>query len=157
MDDSREAMYTRMDRGMIVLDANILLRLADSKDPKHGITVGAVFRHARTDQLVMVAQSLYEFWAVATRSTAINGLGMDTTHVDRWINRYRRMFPLIADSELVVDKWQTLVKAHNVRGVQASDAHYVAAMLVQQIPKLMTYNIKHFRKFPIELVDPESP
>ncbi len=142
---------------MIVLDANILLRLADNKDPKHEMTVGAVFRHARTDQLVIVAQSLYEFWAVATRSTAGNGLGMDIARVDRWIERYRRMFPLVADSAQVVDQWQALVRKHKVTGVQAHDARYVGTMLVHGIPKLMTYNIKHFRKFPIELVDPESP
>ena len=70
---------------MILLDANILLRMADRADPLYDTTRNAVFQKRRTDQLVIVPQTLFEFWAVATCAAQHNGLGMDTERAQRWV------------------------------------------------------------------------
>ena len=58
-------------------DTNILLR---SAQPSHPISsdVNDVVRVmlARGDELFVIAQNLIEFWAVATRPIANNGLGL---------------------------------------------------------------------------------
>lgn len=57
---------------MILLDTNLLVRMTDSMDPQcaaarrafHGLL-------ARREQLIIVPQNLYEFWAVATRKFGV--------------------------------------------------------------------------------------
>jgi len=141
---------------VILLDANILVRMADRSDPRYAITRNAVFKKRSTDRLAVVPQSLYEFWAVATRSVTYNGLGMDTDRANRWTTRYRAMFDVLPEPTGLLDRWQALVATHQVKGFQAHDARYVAAMECLGLTELMTYNGKHFKDFPITVVDPAS-
>ena len=61
----------------VLLDTNVLLRLAVVSHPTHTDAVSAVhkIRH-RGDDPVIVPQVLYEYWVVATKPTAQNGLGL---------------------------------------------------------------------------------
>lgn len=66
----------------VLLDTNVLLRLAVVSHPTHAEAVAAVYRiRQRGDQPAIVPQVLYEYWVVATRPTSQNGLGLST--VDR--------------------------------------------------------------------------
>jgi predicted nucleic acid-binding protein len=59
-----------------LLDTNILLYLANSAATEHAGAKGAVTRMlAAGDRLVIAPQVLFEFWSVATRPAAANGLG----------------------------------------------------------------------------------
>ena len=139
---------------MILLDNNILVRMAQSDSPHFAATRTAVFKKKRTDNLVIVPQCLYEFWAFASRSKLNNGLEMEPPRVTRWIHRFRSLFTLLPDNPELPDRWLALVEAHQIKGFQAHDARYVAAMQCYGITTLMTYNLPHFKKFPITLIDP---
>ena len=59
------------------LGANILLRSAEPTHRQYAEARDAVRSlNRRGHDLVIVPQNLYEFWAVATRPVANNGLGM---------------------------------------------------------------------------------
>jgi predicted nucleic acid-binding protein len=141
---------------MILLDANILVRMADREDAKHAMTVQAVFRYRRGDTLVVVPQSIFEFAAVATRGPENNGLGMDAERAARWIARYRAMFRLVPDPPELCDLWQGLIAKHNVRGFRVHDARYVAAMHALGIERIMTHNAKHFADYAVGVIDPAA-
>lgn len=52
----------------VVLDTNVLLRMAVVSHPTHAEAVAAVYRiRQRGDQPAIVPQVLYEYWVVATR------------------------------------------------------------------------------------------
>jgi predicted nucleic acid-binding protein len=83
---------------MILLDTNLLVRMTDSMDPQcaaarrafHGLL-------ARREQLIIVPQNLYEFWAVATRKFGVppagqNGLGMTSKQASLWLRFFQRRF-----------------------------------------------------------------
>lgn len=54
---------------MILLDTNLLGRVTDSTDPQCAIARRAIsLLCSGTDRPVIVPQSIFEFWAVATRS-----------------------------------------------------------------------------------------
>ena len=139
---------------MILLDANVLVRMADRDSPSYALTTAAVFKLRQTDRLVVVPQSLFEFWAVATRATTLNGLGMDTPRTARWAARFRAMFQLLPDPPSLLDRWQALVTLHNIKGFQVHDVRYVAAMDCLGLTTLLTHNLKHFKPFNLTLIDP---
>ncbi|MCL2640629.1 MAG: type II toxin-antitoxin system VapC family toxin [Phycisphaerales bacterium] len=139
---------------MILFDANILLRIVNEYDPDYLHTLRAVYAYGQTEPLVIAHQTLYEFWAVATRSPAVNGLGMTTEQASRWIKRHMDRFDVLTDPPALLDIWADLVTKHQVTGFRAHDVRYVALAQALNIPKLMTYNVKHYRKFPITIIDP---
>src|SRR5262249_46175376 len=61
----------------VLLDTNILGRMAEPGPVQHQLAVDAVAALVcRGDSPCLVPQVLYEFWVVATRPAAANGLGM---------------------------------------------------------------------------------
>jgi predicted nucleic acid-binding protein len=141
---------------MILLDNSILARLTNSNDPDYRVTQRVVFRTRAADTLVITPQCLYEFWAVATRSRTHNGLGMDPERAQQWSTLFRRMFALLPDPVELLDVWQELVRKHQVAGFQCHDTRYVAAMQCHGIQELLTYNVAHFRRYPITVTDPHN-
>lgn len=62
----------------IQLDTNVLTRLAQSSHPLHGTALTAVQElQSAGHVLCIVPQNLFEFWVVATRPPADNGLGLE--------------------------------------------------------------------------------
>ena len=61
----------------ILVDSNILWRLARSDDPQHEVAKKAVeLCLQRREELLITPQAQREFWVVATRPRDKNGLGM---------------------------------------------------------------------------------
>jgi predicted nucleic acid-binding protein len=139
---------------MILLDANILVRMCRASDAAQQLTKRVVFAHRRTDSLVVCPQSLYEFWAVATRPAANNGLEMDTATVRQWTIFYSKLFTMVSEPSGLFGAWIDLVAAYDVHGFRSHDARYVALMQQMGIEKLMTFNVHHFRAFPITVIEP---
>jgi predicted nucleic acid-binding protein len=140
----------------VLLDTNILARMAQPG------TAACVVAHDATDALgrrgdtpCLVPQVLYELWVVATRPTAVNGLGFSTAQATAELVRVQSLFPLLADTPAVFPEWQRLVSAHGVMGRNAHDARLVAAMTVHGITHLLTFNMGHFARFSgITVLDP---
>ena len=108
-------------------------------------------------ELRTVPQDLYEFWVVATRPIASNGLGFSPDEAEHHCGKIRRFFPLLRDERLIVDLWSALVTTHTVLGRNAHDARLVAAMQKHGLTHLLTFNADDFKRFPaITVLTPEA-
>ena len=140
----------------VLLDSNILLRLAQATHLMHATAKGAVTSLQRSgEKLHIVSQNVYEFWVVATRPIEVNGLGLTAAEADAEITKLQTLFPLFPDTAGILPEWHRLVVAHQVLGKNAHDARLVAAMAVHGISHLLTFNTGHFARYPaITALDP---
>jgi predicted nucleic acid-binding protein len=141
-----------------LVDTNILLRSSDPASSSHVPAVAAVSKLLeRGDQVVMTAQNLVEFWAVATRSRDENGLGWTIQEARARVDQLLGLFPLLAETPAIFTTWLQLVSEHEVRGKRVHDARLVAAMQAHGISHLLTLNPGDFRRFlGIEIVHPDN-
>jgi predicted nucleic acid-binding protein len=143
----------------VLLDTNILTRMAQPGTEPSQIALDAVNAlQLRGDTLSLVPQVLYEFWVVATRPAAVNGLGLTAPQADDELTRVLALFPLlIPDPPAILPEWRRLVAAHQVLGRNAHDARLVAAMTVHGLTHLLTFNTADFARFSgITVLDPAS-
>jgi predicted nucleic acid-binding protein len=140
----------------VVLDSNILARLAQHAHPMHVAARDAVAAlRQRGEALHIVPQNLYEFWVVATRPVSANGLGLTAAEANAELAVLEALFPLLPDTAAIFPEWRRLVTAHDVLGKNAHDARLVAAMLVHGVAQLLTFNVADFSRFPgITALDP---
>ncbi len=132
----------------VLVDTNLILRLTDPADPSHQQAADAVAAlEAAGENLCLVPQCLYEFWAVATRPTASNGLGLSPTAASAALTGLRARFQVLDDTAAILPEWERLVVAHSVLGKNAHDARLAAAMLVHGVTHLLTFNDGDFRRF----------
>lgn len=139
----------------ILLDTNVLCRLADKGHPFHSAAETAVTR-LRDDgqELCLVPQVLYEYWVVVTRPVSNNELGMPTADVDKAIGLWLELFTLLRDERGIFTAWRELVKQHDVKGKSAHDARLVAAMKRHGVAHILTFNVSDFHRYGgIELLD----
>lgn len=138
------------------LDTNVLLRLANPLDSDHPLVQGYVDRCLDSGaELRILPQNLYEFWVVATRPVANNGLGLSTDECDQVLRSLEEMFPCLVDPSDLPDVWRKLVKEHGCRGKVAHDARLVAGYVGCQIRQIVTLNSLDFRRFEeIQTLDP---
>jgi predicted nucleic acid-binding protein len=142
----------------VLLDSNILLRLSQPDHPHHGLALVSLdlLRH-RGSSLHIVPQNLYEYWVVATRSKAENGLGFSPEQATKELSQIRELFALLRDERTIYAHWQQLVSQHAVRGKQAHDARLVAAMQRHGLTHLLTFNASDFERYPaIHVINPND-
>jgi len=142
----------------ILLDTNILIRLAQP-DHAHHITARDAVRALleQGEELITVPQNLYEFWVVATRPTAANGLGMTVQQAQLELSQIKKLFRLFRDERGILPQWEQLVVDHSVQGKIAHDARLVAAMTRHDTTQLLTFNAGDFKRFPdITVLTPDS-
>ena len=133
----------------VILDANVLLRSAESESPSYGVVVDAVDAlRDRGDDVLLIPQALYEFWAVSTRPLDKNGRGKTPDEVATDLAYLKSEFPLVPDVPAIFAEWERLVIAHKVSGKPSHDARYVAAMLAHGVTHILTFNDADFRRFP---------
>jgi predicted nucleic acid-binding protein len=140
----------------VLLDTNIPGRMAEPGHALHHLAVDAVAALiSRGDSPCLVPQVLYEFWVVATRPLASNGLGLSSVEADAEISRLETLYPLLQDSPAIYPEWKRLAATHRVLGKNAHDARLVAAMTVHGITHILTFDPGHFSRFPgIVALDP---
>src|ERR1051326_1706369 len=93
-------------------DTNILLRWVSPADPQHSLAVNSVKALQQQGEIVHITpQNLIEFWAVATRPAASNGLGMSPAEAEREVESLERLFPMLPDSPSIYPEWRKLVSA----------------------------------------------
>ena len=133
-----------------LIGTNILLRYADTGADQHPLVIEALETLTlRLDEIVIVPQTLYEFWSVATRPAANNGLGWEPARVWTVVNQLVKRFPLLHDTLSVFTSWLELVTIHDVKGKQVHDARLVAAMRTHSLANLLTLNVKDFERYPV--------
>ncbi len=133
---------------LYLLDTNVLLRLSERASPMHATAKQAVANiyHAGGVPLI-TAQNLIEFWTVATRPPAANGLGLTAAQTVVELVRHKAAFRLLPDTPDILPRWESLAARYNVRGAQAHDARLAAVALAYQVPNFLTFNGKHFTRF----------
>lgn len=132
----------------VFVDTNVLLRAADPGDPKHEAatrTISELLEAGET--LCITPQIAAEFWNVATRPVANNGLGMSLEEARDEISRLESFFSVLPESAEVYSEWKRLVAEHKVQGVKVHDARIVAAMNVHGIARIVTFNADDFRRY----------
>jgi predicted nucleic acid-binding protein len=143
---------------MTLVDTNVLIRLANTSDPSYPVAFAAIHAlKAQGDDLRIVPQSLYEFWVVATRPTANNGLGLTTAACGTEIDQLEAAFPVLHDLPGLVAEWKALVVAHDCKGKVAHDARIVAAMRTHGLTRILTFNGADFHRYPgLTVLDPAA-
>jgi predicted nucleic acid-binding protein len=100
-------------------------------------------------------QNLYEFWAVATRLPSENGLGLTIEQAGKEMARLKQLFMLLPELPLFAE-WERIVATHHVSGKNSHDARLVAAMIVNGIRNILTFNVQDFTRYRgISVLDPQ--
>jgi predicted nucleic acid-binding protein len=142
----------------ILIDTNILLRLLQPHHPHCDLVERALGTlRTQNETLNVTPQNLMEFWAVATRPTSENGLGMTVENAAVELAAFQRLFTLLPETALVFQEWERLVSKHQVSGKNTHDAHIVAAMNAYGITRILTLNVQDFTRYSdISAVHPAS-
>ncbi|MCY7275006.1 MAG: PIN domain-containing protein, partial [Phormidesmis sp. CAN_BIN44] len=126
-----------------LVDTNILLRLAAVESPMHLAALRSItVLQSQGISLCVVSQNLVEFWVAATRPISSNGLGLTIDEAIQEIRKLRILFVLNDDRPEIFPTWERLIQHYRVMGKQAHDTRLVAAMLVHNIPKILTFNVQ---------------
>jgi predicted nucleic acid-binding protein len=141
-----------------LVDTNVLLRIAQ---PSHAMYSDAARSLAiiarRGDHLRITPQNLIEFWAVATRPIANNGLGISPVEAAAELLKLKKLFEVLPDEPEILFQWEHLVVKHGVIGRQTHDARLVAVMLVHNLTHLLTFNDRNFKRFnEITVLNPQN-
>lgn len=136
------------EKTIYLLDANILLRLAQPGHAMHATARDAVRTLLqRSEQLVTAPQSLWEFWTVATRPpTARGGLGLDAGQAQTALQYFEALYPALPEVPLHYE-WTRLVVAYGVCGKDAHDARLVALLKAHGLSTILTFNTKDFARY----------
>ena len=139
-----------------ILDANILLRLTEPTSPQYPTANSAVVvLRGQGFELRTIPQSYYEFWVVATRPLANNGLGLSAQETSAELAKLENFFPVLTDTPGLFAEWRALVVAHDCKGKVAHNARIVAAMRTHSLTHLLTFNVADFARFPgLTILDP---
>jgi predicted nucleic acid-binding protein len=147
---------------VILLDTSILARLPDSASPDRQAVLNGISKLLRNnEQLAIVPQVIYEFWAAATRrpgalsSGGQNGLGMSVDRAVLWLQRIQHFCRVLPEPPQLLAIWQTLIISHRVSGFKAHDLRLIAAMNAHGISRVLTLNARHFEGYGVEVVAPQ--
>jgi len=143
----------------ILVDTNILLRSVQTHHPHYAVVENALsVLRTNNETLNVTIQNLIEFWAVATRPVeAENGLGMTIETVTEEVAVLKDLFPLLPEPSSLFEEWERLVTTHRVSGKNTHDARLVAAMKVNGIRKILTFNVRDFTRYrDLEPIHPQT-
>ena len=142
----------------VLTDTNILIRRINRFDAQHKeARVALRILEDRGDRVCIVPQNIVEFWNVATRPVARNGLGLLPSHVERISARIEESLHMLPERIEIYSEWKKLVTMHAVSGLKVYDARLVASAFVYGIEALLTFNGDDFRRYPgIRLLHPRD-
>lgn len=133
----------------ILLDSNVLLRLIEPGHLHYQSSVDAIcLLRQRGFKLTIVPQVVYEFWSVATRPLANNGLGMSPVDAHSELLMIKSLFSMLQDERGIYSVWDQLVVSFAVKGKQTHDARLAAAAQRHLITHLLTFNTSDFSRYP---------
>ena len=140
------------------MDSSILVRSTEKGTTRYQEATDAVVALLKKgEELFIVPQCLYEFWAVATRPKASKCLGWTPKRTAIEITNIQARFVMKPDDPGIFAAWYTLVTSHGVRGKPSHDARLVAAMLVHGLTHLLTENDTDFIRYTrITVVTPKA-
>ena len=106
-----------------LIDTNILLRASDRSSSRYELAVNSVSSLiAQGHECIITSQVLIEFWVVATRSIAVNGLGWSVEKTEQKIEQLISQFTLVEETEAIFPQWLDLVTRYKIKGKRTHDA-----------------------------------
>ena len=141
-----------------LLDTNILIRIVDTSAPQHQLAIASVTNIINNgDKCVITSQILIEFWVVATRPIAVNGLGLTPQETTTRIRQFIVQFILLEEKKEIFTNWFYLVSNYHIKGKRTHDIRLLAVMIVYNIPYLLTFNPRDFIQLPnITIIHPQD-
>jgi len=131
-----------------LVDTNILLRLAQREHPHHRAARVAVLGLREQENVLRCAvQNCIEFWNVSTRPANRNGLGLTLIEAEKQLRMMERLFPVLPENPTVYREWRRLVVQFGVSGIQVHDARLVAAMKINDLTHILTFNAADFLRY----------
>lgn len=135
-----------------LLDTNILLRSRDIASPDYNL-VNRTIRHliSNKHQCFITSQVLMEFWVVATRPLAVNGLGWTPQETKLALQMLLNQFKWLEETPDIFRLWFSLATSYNISGKRTHDLRIIAidlsAMAYSASPCAPTWeNIVKFEK-----------
>jgi predicted nucleic acid-binding protein len=133
----------------VVLDTNVLLRLASPAAPEHVMCRTAITALAGAGvQLALVPQVLLEFWVVATRPASVNGFGWTTEQTHLAIDGFTQQMALLPETPAGFERWRGLVSSLSIARKRAHDMRIAAVMLSNGVQQILTLNPADFAGIP---------
>lgn len=136
--------------------------MANKKDIYHDLTAQAIVElHRQGKILYITSQNLVEFRNIATRSSALNGLGFPVGDAEELAAEFEATFPLLEETPEIYPTWKHIVEALGIVGKQVHDARLVAVCHVHRVSHVLTSNVRHFNRMAsfgpgVIVVDPQS-
>jgi len=141
-----------------LVDTNVLLRQLEPEHDHHRAAIAATMHLIESGEtLYVAAQSIAEFWSVATRPAAQNGLGFGVASAASAAAEIERTFEvLLSDEAIVYQHWKRLIVERRVTGRRVFDARLVAVMLAHGVARLLTFNGADFAGLGVMVIDPHA-
>jgi predicted nucleic acid-binding protein len=141
-----------------LVDTNVLLRQLEPEHDHHRAAIAATMHLIESGETLHVAaQSIAEFWSVATRPAAQNGLGFGVASAASAAAEIERTFEvLLSDEAIVYQHWKRLIVERRVTGRRVFDARLVAVMLAHGVARLLTFNGADFAGLGVMVIDPHA-
>jgi predicted nucleic acid-binding protein len=132
----------------VLLDTNILLRLSEKAHP-HNLPAIESLKVLKSSghAFCIGSQTIAEFMAVATRSLQDRGLGMTPSLADNELSKVITTIDVLYDSASTLAELRKLIVAHGVTGKSVHDTRLVAAMNVNGVKDILTFNGQDFLRF----------
>lgn len=106
------------------------MRFCNPSNMQHKLAIDAISRLLiQSDECLLVAQVIIEFWVVATRPTQVNGLGWSVERTRSTIDQLLDRFPFLEESPQIFPNWLNLVTTNRVTGKRTHNVRIIAAML----------------------------
>lgn len=103
------------------------------------------------EELYITTQNVAEFWNVATRPVANNGLALAPEAAGKLFDdAISAICTILPERDDVPAQLRRLLSQHQVVGKQVHDARLVALMLSWQVENILTLNARNFRRFESE-------
>jgi predicted nucleic acid-binding protein len=132
----------------VLVDASVALRLRHPQSPHHAQCLAVLDPDvAARHDLRLCAQTLIEYWVVATRPVAQNGFGLTTELATRDLTRLRSFLPTLPEPPDVAERWLRLVSTYDVKGKPSHDARMAAVMEAHGVAQLLTLNARDFSRY----------
>lgn len=141
-----------------LLDTNILLRSRDIASPDYNL-VDRTIRYliSNNHRCFITPQVLIEFWVVATRPVAVNGLGWTPEETERAVQMLINQFELLEETSDIFPIWLSLATTHRISGKRTHDLRIQAVVIAHNISHILTLNPQDFVEVEgITIVHPNS-
>ncbi len=133
----------------VLVDTNVLARIAQPGHRQHGPARESVqLLLAQGYELYILPQVIYEFWVVATKPAAANGLELSIAQAEANVAKALQILSLLRDERAIFQHWDRLVRTYQVKGKNAHDARLVAGMERHGLTHLLTFNKQDFSRYP---------